>query len=132
MKNVFYFLVIVLLLQSQISQADDNLCGKTYGQTVAACAQSLNDLSPAVRAGAQKGCVQQAQIAKDACMSGVNLCLTACQTTYDSNVATCNAEFDVSICGTNSTCQAIVLQEQANCVSAAVNVLNSCNATCSL
>lgn len=132
MKTKVLLIAASFLLCSQGSFADDNQCQKAYGQAVAYCAHSLDSLPPNMRAGAQKACVQEAKVAKDYCMSGISVCLDACQASYNTNVVTCQATYDPSTCGANLICQQIVTQQQSDCVSAAVNTLNSCNASCQL
>lgn len=117
-------------MQAPFALATDIDCQKDYGQRVAACAQALDFLAPNVRAGAQKACVEDAKLAKDACLSGVNVCLDNCQTAYNNNVATCEQSFDPYICFGNPSCEATVLQQRADCVSAAVDTLNACTAAC--
>jgi hypothetical protein len=128
MKRIFSFLL--LLLSHCIAMADDSTCQKEYGQRVAQCAKGLDFLSPNIRAGAQKACVQDAKVARDACTSGINTCVNDCQTVYNNTVTVCEQTYNPAICSGNPTCEQVVLQQRSDCISAAVDTLNACTAAC--
>lgn len=125
------FSVGLMFATTHAAYADDSQCQKSYGDAVSSCAHDLSFLSPNIRAGAQKACVEDAKIAKDYCLNGVNVCLDNCQASYDSGVVHCNNTYDPSTCEDGDLfCQQLTTQLRADCTSAAVNTLNSCTASC--
>jgi hypothetical protein len=112
---------------------DKQACQKAYSDTVAACAKNLSFLEPITRAGAQKACVQSAKLARDACLAGgpSSACIDSCQTVYNNSVVACEVTFNPADCGGAYTCERIVTQQRADCVSQAVTALDACTAACS-
>lgn len=128
-------LVLMFLMQSQISAAADNMCEKDFGLDVAYCSQAFDRLlSPKLRGDYQKGCVSQAKIDKEACQSGTSNCLALCQVTYDSSAATCEQTYANNFpqCSTNQACQDIVTAQRAACISATADALTACTVSCGI
>lgn len=91
-------LLAALVLHSEAVAGDDIACLQTYGQTVRTCAHTLNLLSPDLRAGAQRACVEVARLTLAYCMPGINVCLDNSQVADDRSVAACEAVVDSAVC----------------------------------
>jgi hypothetical protein len=130
MRDAFHLLVAVLALHAQVAAADDIKCQMDYGLALRACVRSLDFLSPGVRVGAQRACVEGALLTKAYCMFEANACLDDCEFGYEDAVAACEVTFAPAICLGGATCEEIILQERDNCISNAVGVLDSCSAAC--
>jgi hypothetical protein len=130
MKTILHLFLAALALHVQGAAADDLECRKAHGEAISACARSLDLLAQAMRAGAQKACIDGAVLTRSYCMSEVDECLDNCQRSYENSVAVCEATFNPTACAGSATCEAIILQQRDNCVSSVVNVLNSCSAAC--
>jgi hypothetical protein len=135
MKLSFLLVATFATLFSQIAAAADNTCQKNFGLAVASCATSLNFLSPNVRAGAQKACVDDAKSAKALCLNGTPppSCLETCQTNYNNNINYCEQAYTDAInniCFGDQACVVVYTQQRADCISTSVNILNSCTASC--
>jgi hypothetical protein len=134
MKKTFSFLVLALVMQSQISLANDNECNKEYGLDVAYCSQAFDkaDLTAKQRASYHKACVANAQASKSVCETGTNPCLEGCSATHASAVATCEQTHDISVCNFDEAC---ILAKQtllAACIGTATDALNTCNLGCGI
>lgn len=131
--NIFsIFMLCCSFAFASASFAADNECGRAYGQSVKSCAESLEFLAPNVRAGAQKACVEDAKISKEACQSGVNTCLEDCNTSYQSSLGACESSYQQNLiyCDGDTVCNAYYLNQKSICESASVDTLNSCTASC--
>lgn len=111
---------------------DRQACQMAYSTSVTQCAQGLDFLEPATRAGAQKACVQGAKLKRDICMAGTPppTCQDSCQAAYNISVSSCESSYDPASCGGNLFCEGIISSQRAACIGNATNALNSCTAAC--
>ena len=130
MQRRFGVFVVALLLHVPIAAGDDLQCKAVYRGALRDCARSLDLLASDARGGAQKACVDGAQITRAYCASGVNACLDRCTVTYEKSVVACEATFATAVCRGGETCESIVLQQRDNCISHTVSVLDACSAAC--
>lgn len=127
---MFKFIAITTLFFSLQVNAADNECQKAYGESISQCAHDLDLLAPKLRAGAQKACVAEAKVAKDACLVGPNSCLTACQATYQAAENVCTQAFDPIVCAGNLACIDFYNGMKAICIGHEVDALNLCTQSC--
>lgn len=120
----------VLALQAGAAFGDDITCRQTYGETLRTCARTLNLLSPDLRTGAQRACVEGARLTQAYCMAGADACLDDCLAAYDRSVPACETVFDSVVCVGGAQCERTVTQQRDNCLSYAVDVLGACSAAC--
>jgi hypothetical protein len=130
MKTFLHLFVGALALHASIAAADDAQCRSDFGQAMRSCARSWELLTSNTRSGSQKACVDGALLTKAYCLSGVNACLDRCQASYQHSVAACEATFSPTVCAGGEKCEAVILQENDNCVSSTVSVLDACSAAC--
>jgi hypothetical protein len=130
--TVFSLLAIVLLLQTQISSAADNTCQQAFGFNVAQCSQYLDNklLTPKERADAHKACVEDARVGRDACLLGVNQCVNLCQAVYNETEVQCQQTYDPTICGGSTLCEEDIIILRTQCLSTALDALNTCTFSC--
>lgn len=135
-KITFTFLILVaaLFLQTQISSAADNECQQAFGFNVAQCNQFLDNklLTPKERADAHRACVEDARVARDACLLGVNQCLNLCQAVYNETALACQQTYETGLasCFGNQACVVFFEAQRAACLSSALDALNTCTFSC--
>jgi hypothetical protein len=124
MKKIIAYLTIAFSVALALpASAQNNQCVVDLRTAVRTCASSgLSDPS-------LKACVAQAQQQFEGCRDR-NQCQIGCDAAYDFNVSTCNSTYDPAICGGNLSCEAFVTAQRAACLSASIDVLNACRATC--
>jgi hypothetical protein len=130
MKTFFHLFVAALALHASVAAADDAQCRSAFGQAMRSCASSWELLTSNSRSGAQKACVDGAVLTKAYCLSGVSACLDRCQVSYERSVAACETTFSRTMCAADAKCEAVIAQENDNCISSAVGVLDVCSAAC--
>ena len=130
MKCAHRWLLAALALQAPLAAGGDIECRESYSHAVAACAQPSNLPDPALRAGAQRACVDGARITRSYCMSGIDACLDSREAAYESSVAACEVTFDPAVCAAGPTCEDTILRQRANCISVAASVLAAGAAAC--
>jgi hypothetical protein len=130
MKSMSFLLSAAFVLHAGDASGDDMACRQTYSRTLSECAHTLRLLSPDLRAGAQRACVEGARLTQAYCASGSNVCLDNCLATYDRSGAVCETVFDSGICAGGAVCAQTIIQQRDNCLSYGVGVLDACTAAC--
>lgn len=123
----------VLTASAELTPAQRQACQSAYSTAVSQCATGLSFLEPNTRAGAQKSCVQTAQLTRAQCLQGTPppTCQESCQAAYANTAAVCEITFDPARCpSTDLFCQQLFTSLRADCLAAATNTLNACVAAC--